>query len=62
MCKVNSFLVIVALVILAGGSVYGEDWKVGEKWAYKHEGPRPYTDGSIIVNGDRTVEDRKSVV
>jgi hypothetical protein len=56
MYKVNSLTVFVALVILAGGSVHGEDWKVGEKWIYKHEGPRPFADPSAIVKGDRMVE------
>lgn len=56
MCKVNLLIFIVTLVVLAGGSVYGEDWKVGEKWIYKHEGPRPYSDSSAMVKGDRTVE------
>jgi len=56
MCKVNLLVFIVTLVVLAGGSVYGEDWKVGEKWTYKHEGPRPYSDSSAMVKGDRTVE------
>jgi len=56
MYKVHLFLIIVTLVVLAGGSVYGEDWKVGEKWTYKHEGPRPYSDSSTTVKGDRTVE------
>jgi hypothetical protein len=56
MYKVNLLSVFVALVILAGGSVYGEDWKVGEKWIYKHEGPRPFADPSVTVKGDRTVE------
>lgn len=56
MCKVNFFLVIATLVVLAGGSVYGEDWKVGEKWIYKHEGPRPYSDSSAKVKDDRTLE------
>ena len=27
MCKVNLLVFIVTLVVLAGGSVYGEDWK-----------------------------------
>jgi len=56
MYKVHLFFIIVTLVVLAGGSVYGEDWKVGEKWIYKHEGPRPYSDPSATVKGDRTVE------
>lgn len=56
MYKVHLFLIIVTLVVLVGGSVYGEDWKVGEKWIYKHEGPRPYSDPSATVKGDRTVE------
>jgi hypothetical protein len=56
MCKVNLFWVIATLVISAVGSVYGEDWKVGEKWIYKHEGPRPYGDPSVKVIGDRMLE------
>lgn len=56
MFRVKLLIVIVALVVLVGGSVYGEDWKVGEKWIYKHEGPRPYSEPSTTVKGDRTVE------
>ena len=56
MRKVSLLLVAIPLMILVGGSVRGEDWKVGEKWTYKHEGPRPFTDPSITVKGDRTVE------
>ncbi len=56
MCKVKLFSIVVTLVFLAGGSVYGANWKVGEKWIYKHEGPRPYSDSSTKVIGDRTLE------
>ncbi len=56
MYKVNFLLVIAGLVFLSGGNSYAEDWKVGEKWTYKHEGPRPYADPSAMVKGDRTVE------
>ena len=56
MYKVNLLLVIAGLVILSGGNVYAEDWKVGEKWTYKHEGPRPFADSSATIQGDRTVE------
>jgi len=56
MCKVNRILVVVTLVMLVGGSAYGVNWQVGEKWVYKHEGPRPYNNPSSTVKGDRTVE------
>jgi hypothetical protein len=56
MYKFNLFLIIAGLAILSGGNVYAEDWKVGEKWTYKHEGPRPYADSSATVKGDRKVE------
>jgi len=56
MYKINLLLVIAGLVILSGGNVYTEDWKVGEKWTYKHEGPRPFADPSAMIKGDRTVE------
>ena len=56
MHKVNLLLVIAGLVILSCGNVYAEDWKVGEKWTYKHEGPRPFADPSATIQGDRTVE------
>jgi hypothetical protein len=56
MSKHKYFLVLIALAILTSGSVYAEDWKVGEKWTYQHEGPRPYSDGTTMVKGDRTVE------
>ena len=56
MHKVNLLLFITGLVILSCGNVYAEDWKVGEKWTYKHEGPRPFADSSATIQGDRTVE------
>ena len=56
MSKTRRFLVVVTAAVLAGGSVYAEDWKVGEKWVYQHEGPRPYSDPSSTVEGDRAME------
>lgn len=56
MHKVKFLLITVVLVVLAGGMAHAEDWKVGEKWAYKHEGPRPFSDPSNQIKGDRTVE------
>ncbi len=56
MSKQNYFLVLIALTALVTGSVYAEDWKVGEKWMYQHQGPRPYSDGNTTVKGDRAVE------
>jgi hypothetical protein len=56
MYKINLLLVIAGLVMLSCGNVHAEDWKVGEKWTYKHEGPRPYADSSATIQGDRTVE------
>ena len=56
MYKVNFLMVIAGLLILSCGDAYAEDWKVGEKWTYKHEGPRPFADSSATIQGDRTVE------
>jgi hypothetical protein len=56
MSKHTDFLVLIALAALVSGSVYAEDWQVGEKWTYQHEGPRPHSDGTTTVKGDRTVE------
>jgi len=56
MYKINLLLVIAGWIILSGGNIYAEDWKVGEKWTYKHEGPRPFADSSATIQGDRTVE------
>lgn len=56
MCKLNLLLITLIVVTLIGGTVYAEDWKVGEKWTYKHEGPRPFSDPSIKIKGDLTVE------
>ena len=56
MYKIKLLLVIVGLITLSGGIAIGEDWQVGEKWIYKHEGPRPYADPSAVVKGDRTAE------
>jgi len=56
MCRTKLLIVIVTLTVLTCGSVYAEDWKVGEKWTYKHEGPRPFADSSAAVQGDRTAE------
>jgi hypothetical protein len=56
MYKINLLIVIAGLVILSCGNVYAEDWKMGEKWTYKHEGARPFADSSATIQGDRTVE------
>lgn len=56
MCKINFMLIIAGLIILSCGNSYAEDWKVGEKWTYKLEGPRPFADSSATVKGDVTVE------
>ena len=55
MCRCNRILVMMALLAVVG-NVYGTAWQVGEKWVYKHEGPRPFGDGSGVVKGDRTME------
>jgi hypothetical protein len=56
MYKTNVLLVAIVLGVLAGGIAHAEDWKVGEKWTYKHEGPRLFSDPSATIKGDRTVE------
>ena len=56
MYKAKLLTVMITLILLACGSAYAEDWKVGEKWVYKHEGPRPFSDASNMVKGDRTAE------
>ena len=56
MYKVNFLLAVVVLAILTGGTAHAEDWKVGQKWIYKHEGARPFSDPSVTIKGDRTVE------
>ncbi len=56
MRNVNYLLAVMVTAILVGGTAYAEDWKVGEKWTYKHEGPRPFSDPSTKIKGDRTVE------
>ena len=50
------WLAAIALALLATGSLWAEDWQIGEKWVYQHQGPRPYSDGSATVKGDRTME------
>ncbi len=50
-----SAVVFVAWVVFASGAI-AADWKVGEKWTYQHEGPRPYADPSAKVEGDHVVE------
>ena len=52
MGRMSWLLVAVALL---SGSVYGEDWRVGQTWVYQHQGPRPYSDGLSTVQGDRVV-------
>ena len=56
MCRVNLFTVVAVLAVLVGPGAQAEDWKVGEKWVYKHDGPRPFSDASNMVKGDRTSE------
>ncbi|MBN2312760.1 MAG: hypothetical protein JXM79_02455, partial [Sedimentisphaerales bacterium] len=38
------------------GTVYAEDWTVGQKWIYQHEGPRPHSNPPATIKGDRTIE------
>ena len=56
MDKVKFLSVMITLAVVAGGMAHAEDWKVGDKWTYKHEGPRPFSDPSAQIKGDRTVE------
>ena len=56
MSKISLFLVAVMLVTLVVADGQAEDWKVGEKWAYQHEGPVPFSDPSSRIEGDRTME------
>jgi hypothetical protein len=56
MCKTIFLSIAVTLIILAGGTAHAEDWKVGEKWIYKHDGPRPHSNPPTTIKGDRTVE------
>ncbi len=48
-------VVFVAFVVLVG-TARAADWKVGDKWTYRNEGPRPYADPSAKIQGDRTTE------
>jgi hypothetical protein len=56
MYKIKFLSIAVTLAIIAGGIAYAEDWKVGEKWIYKHEGPRPHSNPPTTIKGDRTIE------
>jgi hypothetical protein len=56
MYKINFLLAVVVLATLTGTIATAEDWKVGQKWTYKHEGPRLFSDPSVTIKGDRTVE------
>lgn len=56
MRKTNFLLIAVALAILAGGITHAEDWKVGQKWVYQHEGLRPHSNPPTAIKGDRTIE------
>ena len=56
MNRISLFLVAVMMVTLLVADGQAENWKVGEKWAYQHEGPRPFSDPSTKVEGDRTME------
>lgn len=50
--KVKFLSITVVLAILVGGITYAEDWKVDQKWNYKHEGPRPFSDPSTSVSDE----------
>ena len=56
MSKTDLSLVAIVVILLTGAGGWAEDWQVGEKWTYKHEGPRPFSDPSAKVEGDRTTE------
>ena len=53
MYKIKFLSIAVTLAIIASGIAYAEDWKVGEKWIYKHEGPRPHSNPPTTIKGDR---------
>jgi hypothetical protein len=56
MYKIKFLSIAVTLAIIAGGTAYAEEWKVGQKWIYKHEGPRPHSNPPTTIKGDRTIE------
>jgi len=56
MYKINFISIAATLVIVAGGTAYAEDWKVGQKWIYQHDGPRPHSTPPTTIKGDRTIE------
>jgi hypothetical protein len=56
MYKINFLSIVVTLTLLMGGTVYAEDWTVGQKWIYQHEGPRPHSNPPATIKGDRTIE------
>jgi len=56
MNRTPSILMIITVIALAGTGLHAENWKAGETWTYRHEGPRPYSDGSATVEGDRTMQ------
>jgi hypothetical protein len=56
MCKTNLTSIVVILAILVGGITHAEDWKVGQKWVYQHDGPRPHSNPPTPIKGDRTIE------
>ncbi len=56
MYKIKFLSIAVTLAIVAGGTAHAEEWKVGQKWIYKHEGPRPHSNPPTTIKGDRTIE------
>ncbi len=48
--------IILVTFILTSGIAHSQNWKAGEKWTYQHAGPRPQSDGTTAVKGDRVIE------
>ncbi len=48
--------VVLTVGMFAGLSVSADEWKVGEKWIYEHEGSRPSFRPDQVIDGDRVRE------
>lgn len=56
MKRMGLLLMVAAwLAVVAVGMSAADSYQVGEKWIYRHEGPRPWTDPDVPVKGDRIV-------
>ena len=53
---ITMLIAVLGMAIVAGGAYADAPLSLGEKWVYKHDGPRPWSPSGEDVEGDRFLE------